>query len=143
LFFIIRSSFRISGSSKEFFVPYYFPDPPYFLLLAGLLAGIACGLAFEATLKQSVQDWARNRSTRTLANMRGMQLLVPFLGICGGVCIFLASGLEVFGFPTMLSYTIAIALTVFIGVLIWSQLGKILIQLEKGGSKALDLDSFG
>nr|WP_305082384.1 hypothetical protein [Oculatella sp. LEGE 06141] len=121
----------------------YFSEPPYFLLVAGLFAGLACGLAFEATLKQSVLDWSRNRSTRTLANMRGMQLLVPFLGICGGICVFLASGLEVFGFPNELSYIVAVSLTLFTGILIWSQLGKILVQLERGGSKALDLDSFG
>lgn len=121
---------------------YIFPEPPYFLLLAGLLASITSGAAFEATLKQSVQEWARNRSTRTLANLQGMQLFVPFLGICGGIGIFLSSGLEIFGFPTWLSYAIAVPLTIFIGWLVWTQLGRILVQLERGGSKALDLDSF-
>ncbi len=123
------------------FMPMY--TPPYFLLLAGLLAGITSGAAFEATLKQSVQDWARNRSTRTLATLKGPQLLFPFLGMVGGICIFLGAGLEIFGFPTWLSYSIAVPLTLFVGILVWTQLGKILIQLEQGGSKALDLDSFG
>jgi len=53
---------------KELFV-YYFPEPPYFLMSAGLLAGMASGVAFEATLKQAVQQWSKNRSTRTLANL--------------------------------------------------------------------------
>lgn len=124
----------------EQYIPYY--EPPYFLLVAGLLAGITSGAAFEATLKQSVYAWSKSRSTRNLANLQGLPLLIPFLGICGGICIFLASGLSIFGFPGSLSYGIAFPLTLFIGYLVWSQLGKILVQLEKGGSKALDLDTY-
>ena len=121
---------------------YNFPEPPYFLLIAGLFAGITSGAAFEATLKQKVQEWSRNRSTRTLAQMKGIQLLLPFLGIAAGICVFLAAGLEIFGFPTWLSYSISLPLTLLIGFLVWSQLAKLLAQLERGGSKALDLDAF-
>lgn len=121
---------------------FFYPQPPYLFLVVGLLAGLTSGLAFEATLKQLMQEWSKTRSTRTIAYLQGVQLQLPFLGICGGICVFLASGLEVFGFPTILSYGVAIPLTVFIGVLVWSQLGKLLTQLERGGSRALDLDSF-
>lgn len=121
---------------------YSIPEPPYFLLVVGLLVGITSGLAFEATLKQLVQEWYQNRSTRSLANLQGAQLFVPFLGIAIGICVFLSSGLEIFGFSSQLSYAIAFPLTVFIAVLIWYQLGRILIQLERGGSQALDLDSW-
>lgn len=121
---------------------YNFPEPPYFLLIAGLFAGITSGAAFEATLKQKVQEWSKNRSSRTLAQMKGFQLLVPFLGIAAGICVFLAAGLEVFGFPWWLSYSISLPLTLLIATLVWSQLGKLLDQLERGGSKALDLDAF-
>jgi hypothetical protein len=121
---------------------YNFPEPPYFLLVAGLFAGITSGAAFEATLKQKVREWSQNRSTRTLAQMKGFQLLLPFLGIAAGICVFLASGLEIFGFPSWLSYSISLPLTLLIGFLVWSQLGKLLAQLERGGSKALDLDAF-
>lgn len=121
---------------------YYFPDPPYFLLFAGLFAGIASGLAFQATLKQQVQEWAKNRSTRTLAQMRGTQLQVPFLGIAVGICVFLAAGLETFGFPTRISYAVSILLTLFTSLLVWFQLGRLLVQLERGGSRAIDLDAW-
>ncbi len=117
-------------------------DPPYFLLVAGMLAGLTSGLAFEATLKELVQEWAKTRSSRMLANLQGVQIQLPFLGICIGVCVFLGSGLEIFGFPTWLSYAISIPLTVFMGWLVWFQLGKLLVQLDRGGSRALDLDSF-
>ncbi|MGE5659009.1 MAG: hypothetical protein ACM37W_20640 [Actinomycetota bacterium] len=121
---------------------YYFPEPPYFFLIAGLLASLASGVAFEKTLKQLVGEWAKNRSTRTLVNLQGFPLFLPFLGMSGGVCIFLASGLEIFGFPKLLSYVIALPLTGLTGWLVWFQLGKVLLQLEQGGSKALDLDAF-
>lgn len=121
---------------------YFLPEPPYFFLLAGLLAGITSGLAFEATLKQLVQEWARTRSSRMLAYAQGLQMQIPFLGICLGVCVFLASGLEIFGFPKLLSYTISVTLTVLIAALVWSQLGQLLLRLDRGGSRAIDLDSF-
>lgn len=122
-------------------MPYYY-EPPYFLLIAGLFASLASGLAFEATLKQSVQEWAARRSTRTLANMRGTALRLPYLGMCIGTCVFLASGVQIFGFTPKIAYLISLPLTILTALLVWSQLGKILIQLEQGGSKALDLDSF-
>lgn len=121
---------------------YIFPEPPYFLLVFGLFAGISSGVAFEATLKQKVNEWSKNRSTRTLAQMQGIQLLVPFLGIAAGICVFLSAGLEIFGFPALLSYAVSLPLTLFIGILVWSQLSRLLAQLERGGSKALDLDAF-
>jgi hypothetical protein len=121
---------------------YIFPEPPYFLLIFGLFAGITSGAAFEASLKQKVQEWSKNRSTRTLAQMKGIQLQMPFLGIAAGICVFLAAGLEIFGFTWWLSYFISLPLTLFIAVLVWSQLAKLLMQLERGGSKALDLDAF-
>lgn len=121
---------------------YNFPEPPIFLMFAGLLAGIASGTAFEAVLKQAVQNWSKNRSTSTLANIRGTQLVIPFLGMIGGVGIFLSSGLEIFGFPKTLSYSVSIPLTILTAWLVWFQLGKVLNQLEKGGSQSLDLDSW-
>jgi len=121
---------------------YYLHEPPYLLLVMGLLAGITCGAAFEATLKQKVQEWSKNRSSRSLAQMQGLPLFIPFLGISAGICVFLAAGLEIFSFPTFLAYTISLPLTLFIGWLVWYQLGKLLGQLERGGSKALDLDAW-
>lgn len=122
---------------------YYFPpNPPYFLCIAALVASIASGVAFYATLVQLAKEWQANRSSRTLLNLKGISIQLPYLGISIGVGIFLASGLEVFGFPPNLSYPTSISLTVGIGYFIWRQLGKMLVELEKGGSAAMDLDIF-
>lgn len=120
---------------------YLFPQPPYLLLVAGLLASLACGLAFEAVLKQSVKEWSENRSTRSLAKMRGLALFIPFLGMTGGAFFFLGAGVEIFGIPTKFAYGVSLPLSVGTAWLVWWQLGKILTQLEQGGSAALDLDS--
>ncbi len=121
----------------------FYLEPPYFLLVAGLFIGITSGVAFEATLKELVQEWYRQRSSRTLATMQGSHLQVPYFGISAGIALFLGSGLEIFGFSRFLSYAVALPLTVLTAWLVWSQLGKILVQLERGGSKAIDLDSIG
>jgi uncharacterized membrane protein len=121
-------------------VYYIISDPPYVLLIAGLFASLASGVAFDAVLKQSVREWSKNRSAKTLVALQGMPLLLPFLGICAGVCVFLASGLQIFIFSAKIGYGIALPMTILIGWLVWTQLGKILIQLEQGGSRALDLD---
>ena len=116
-------------------------DPPYFLLIAGLFAGITCGRAFEVTLRQAVKTWADTRSTRILQQLQGFSLLVPFLGICAGICVFLGSGLYIFGLPLQFSYIASIALTILTGVLVWSQLRNLLLLLQQGGSRAIDLDA--
>lgn len=121
---------------------YTLPEPPYLLLVAGLLACLTSGKAFEVTLKQSVQEWSKTRSTRTLVNLRGTQLLIPFLGIASGSWVFLGSGLMIFGFAAEPCYLLSLILTVVVSLLVWFQLGKLLSMLEQGGSQALDLDSW-
>lgn len=119
-----------------------YPQPPYVLFIAGLLAAISSGFAFSNTLQQSVKSWNENRSSRIIASLRGPQLQLPFFGICAGICVFLASGIQIFGFSGKVAYAMGVPLTVLIAVLIWTQLGRILLLLEKGGSRALDLDAF-
>ncbi|MEG3437905.1 hypothetical protein V0288_12325 [Pannus brasiliensis CCIBt3594] len=121
---------------------YFLPQPPYFLVFAGLFIGVTCGVAFEATLKDVVNTWykSQNRQERNLLQTGSLQL--PFLGICAGICVFLASGLEIFIADRWISYALALPMTIFIAGLVWTQLGSVLSQLQRGGSKAIDLDTF-
>ena len=120
----------------------YYPEPPYFLVVIGILVALTSGAAFAATLKQIVQKWSSDRAAKVKAQLRTRQLLVPFLGIAAGVCIFLASGLEVFGFTTWLSYVVAMPLSLLIALLVWLQLGSMLTLVEKEGFQAIDIDSW-
>lgn len=117
-------------------------NPPYVLVIAGLLSAIAAGAAFSATLQQGLRAWSNNRNTRTLANLQGVSLQVPFIGICIGTCVFLSSGISLFGVPDKISYAFGLPMTILIGLLVWVQLGRNLKTLEEGGSQALDLDAF-
>lgn len=130
---------RLSSIKSPEFPMFY--NPPYFLLVAGLFIGLTSGKAFEATLKQAVQNWNKTRSGDTLKQATGLSLSLPFLGICMGICLFLASGLNIYGLPLDFSYAASVPLTIGTGVLVWSQLKKLLVILQQGGSKALDLDA--
>ncbi len=121
-------------------MPMFF-DPPYFLLFFGLFAGLTSGFAFQATLKEQAMAWKTNRSTRSIAQMRSIQLKLPFWGITIGIGVFLTAGLEVFGFPPILAFGVAIPLTIVSSLFIWLQLASMLKQIETGGFKVLDLDS--
>lgn len=120
----------------------YYPEPPYFLLVIGILVALTSGTAFSATLKQIVQKWSGDRAANVKAQLPTGQLIVPFLGISAGVCIFLSAGLEIFGFIGWLSYAVAIPLTLLIGFLVWYQLGSMFALVEKKGFQSLDLDSW-
>ena len=122
---------------------YPIPDAPYFLLTVGLLASLTSGFAFYSTLTQAVGEWAKTRSPQSLDPLKGISLLMPFFGIALGICGFLASSLEIFSFTPPFTYVVSLALTLATGGLVWFQLQRVLVQVEKGGLKSLDLDSFG
>ncbi len=122
---------------------YDLPQPPWVLLAVGFFIGITCGVAFESALKQKVNYWSKLVQKGGKADLAEIRILkTPFLGICLGICIFLASGLEIFLYSRLISYAFSLPLTIFIGVLIWSQLKKLILQLLEGGSKAIDLDAY-
>jgi hypothetical protein len=123
-------------------VYYVSMHPPYFLFGASLVAALAAGKAFEATLRELVQQWSKNRSSRTLLNLRGFSIQLPYLAIAICTGVFFSCGLEIFGFPPELAYPTAIALTIVSALFVWRQLGTLLVELERGGSAAMDLDMY-
>ncbi|MEH1766269.1 hypothetical protein [Nostoc sp.] len=122
---------------------YYFPEqPPYFLLLVGFLTALTSGLALSGTLKLIVQKWPSQRTENTKPRSSLKQLLVPFIGITGGTCLFLSSGLEIFGFPSSLALGVGLPISLFTCLLVWLQLGSMMTFIEREGMQSLDLDSF-
>jgi hypothetical protein len=124
---------------------YYYPlQPPYFLLLVGFLTALTSGLALSGTLKVIVQQWPDDKSTEENTNTRSFykQLLVPFIGITSGVCLFLASGLEIFGFPAELALGVGLPMSLLTCVFLWWQLGGLLDYVKSQGMQSLDLDSW-
>ncbi|MDZ7958862.1 MAG: hypothetical protein RMY34_13430 [Aulosira sp. DedQUE10] len=121
---------------------YYFPlYPPYFLLLVGFLAALTSGIALSGTLKVIVQEWPAKGAEHIKPRSAWKQLIVPFLGITGGVCLFLCSGLEIFGFPSLLALGIGLPISLLTCLLVWWQLGSMLEFVERRGMQSLDLDS--
>lgn len=112
--------------------------PPYVLTVAGFVVSLLCGKAFEMVLKEQVTSWSQDRSGSILGEMQSLSLVLPYCGISMGILLFLGSGLMLFGFTIGLSFLLALSMTLVTAVLIWSQLRKLLIQLEEGGSKALE-----
>ena len=119
-----------------------YPQPPYVLLIGGFLVAIAAGSAFSASLQQATRAWAKNPEAGSLEDIRGISLQLPYLGICVGVWVCLASGIQLFGFSAVIAYSLGGAMTALMAGLVWRQLGVILAQIQQGGSKALDLDGF-
>ncbi len=119
---------------------YYQPQPPYLLLIAGLLISLTCGIALANLIKQIVKDWSVNKSTANVAIMR-KPLPIPYIGIALGACIFLSSCLEVFSFSKKFAYGFSFPLTAGTALLVWFQLSKILDKMERGGLQKQDLES--
>lgn len=122
--------------------------PPVFLLVAGLFISLTSGLAFEAGLKQVAAQLSIQLSTQPEPTPQDIpastgdrpELLMPFLGIALGACLFLGAGLGLFGFPLRLTLIVASLLTLLAGLLIWTQLQKLLARISQGDGRALDWD---
>jgi dolichyl-phosphate-mannose--protein O-mannosyl transferase len=121
---------------------YYLPQPAFLIPLLGLFIAVTCGLAFKALIQQRVYQWTRNPKILNSYKLEGSDLNITYWGICLGILIFLGGGLQIFGFGYLPAYGTSLLMTIAVSGLIWKQFGEVLLQLQEGGSKALDLDSF-
>lgn len=102
------------------------PTPPYFLLLAGLLIILSCLIPLTIGVRQSMKYWSTTPSPDGLTGGGRLQVILPFLGTVGGVCILLAAALEVLGSPVIPAIFFSLLFTIVIGYFTWLQLGKVL-----------------
>lgn len=117
-----------------------FPEPPIILIVFGIFAGVTSGVAFEAGLKRTAVAWRQGRRDQKLEDMLGTDLIVPYLGICAGSCIFLAASLEIFSAARWQAFLVSAPVVGLCGRLVWVQMGKLMLEIQKGGSAAVDLD---
>lgn len=122
---------------------YYYPlQPPYVLLLVGFLTALTSGLALSGTLQVIIQQWPSVNKEPIKSSSSLKQLLVPFIGITVGICLFMYSGLEIFGFPSPLALGVGLPLSLLTCLFIWLQLGSLLEFVSSRGMQSLDLDSW-
>lgn len=121
---------------------YYYPQPPFLICLIGLFVGVTFGLTFQTILKQKVNKWSKDGRKENLAEIDKTELKLAYSGIGLGIWIFLTGGLLLFNTGLIVAAGVALPLTFLSTSLIWTQLIDVLQQIQKGGSKALDLDSW-
>jgi hypothetical protein len=121
---------------------YYFPEqPPYFILAIGLFAALTSGAAIAGTLKSIVAQWQGSGAENSGTQIAKKALLLPFLGTGVGITLFLISGLEIFGFPPLISLAVGLPIALVTVLLVWFQLGSMMTLVETNGMRSLDLDS--
>ncbi len=121
---------------------YYTSQPPYFVLALGLFIALTSGAALSGTLKLILQKWQDNGAENSNCRLSTKELLLPFLGITVGVSLFLSSGFQIFGFESLIAYSVGIGLSFLTCLLIWAQLRSMLAYVQRQGIKSLDLDIF-
>jgi hypothetical protein len=121
----------------------FYSAPPYVLIAASLVMAAVCCYAFYRTLVDTLQDWAKRRSSRLLILLQGSRLKVPLLGITLGATGFLSGSLLFFSMPPGFAYSFSAAIAGISAILVWIQLRTLLRRLESGGVKALKLEELG
>jgi hypothetical protein len=121
---------------------YYLPQPPFLIPLFGLFIALICGLTFKTLVEQRIQQWLKNPDMPDRYRLKGSDLSITYWGICLGIWIFLGGGLQIFSINWIVAYGLGLLLTIGTSGLISKQFTQLLMQVEKGGSKSLDLDFF-
>ncbi len=120
---------------------YNIPSPPYFLVLIAAVLGVACGKAFEVSLKQKAEEWSKRKTDKPLSDVAEIRLLFPLAGVCLFSWIFLGSALTIFAVSWAQGFTTAFFVVTFSAVLLWTQMIQVMKAIEEGGSEALEITS--
>ncbi|MBD2078235.1 hypothetical protein H6F86_30970 [Phormidium sp. FACHB-592] len=121
------------------------PEPPYILLVAGLLITLTCMLPLTMMIRERMKYWSENLSPDTLSSEGRLQLILPFLGTAGGVCLVLIAALEVLGLPVLPALLLSLLSTLLSGYFAWLRLGKMLSRraLRSYMEQFIDFPSVG
>lgn len=112
-----------------------------FIAIVTFLA-IANGFIFKDSLEYQVERWNRNRATQTAIEYQRPHLIFAYLCLTFFLFCFVAACLSVFQIGYLLAIGLGAAVVLPLALLIWVQLGSMLALLVKGGSRAIDIDTF-
>ena len=119
--------------SVEEFVLARLDAPPYVLILSGLLIALTSGLAFYVTFRIQMALWQQDVMSKTLIRQAGLKLITSFVGIAGGLCIFLAALLMTAGISIFFACIVGFLATVLICYFAWlaieRKINRRLVQL--------------
>ena len=122
---------------------YYIPQPPFLIVILGVFVAITFGTAFQNLLGQKLRESYESpeqESSFKISPADDSAIAATFSGVCLGVWVFLGGGLLVLGFGFIPAYGVALLLTIFTAGLVWDQINQVLLQLQEGGSAALELE---
>ena len=115
-------------------------QPPYLLAGLGLAIGVVCGLTFAQLVKDRLQGWTDDRLP--LLPLGRVETTMSYSGIVVGVTLFIGGSLQVFGFASGAALLVALLLSLLTGGALWTQLERLMTQVETGKFKAVDFDNF-
>lgn len=115
-------------------------QPPYLLAGLGLAIGVVCGLTFAQLIKDRLQGWKDDRLP--LLPLGRAETTMSYSGIVLGVTLFIGGSLQVFGFASGAALLVAMLLSLLTGGALWTQLERLMKQVESGNFKAVDFDNF-
>ncbi|CAA9235920.1 hypothetical protein AVDCRST_MAG92-1242 [uncultured Coleofasciculus sp.] len=124
--------------------PEHYVNPPvYTLIMVTNFFAIAFGFIFKDMLEYQVSQWNTMRQSQSQINYKTPNLIVAYLGLCISLLVFVGASLSVFCSIYWIAYGLSAIVVLPTALLIWVQLGSMLILLVRGGSEAVDIDSYG
>jgi hypothetical protein len=124
--------------------PEHYVNPPvYTLIMVTNFFAIAFGFIFKDILEYQVSEWNTKRQSQSQINYKTPNLIVAYLGLCISLLVFVGASLSVFCSIYWIAYGLSAIVVLPTALLVWVQLGSMLILLVRGGSEAVDIDSYG
>ncbi|NJL36812.1 MAG: hypothetical protein HC899_08635 [Leptolyngbyaceae cyanobacterium SM1_4_3] len=124
--------------------PEPFTNPPVFtLIMVSNFFAIAFGFIFKDILEYQVAQWDANRQSQSKINYATPHAIAAYLGLTVCLVVFMAASFSVFSLVWWFAIGLAAIVVVPTALLIWFQLGSMLSLLVRGGSQAVDIDSYG
>lgn len=117
--------------------------PVYTLIMVSNFFAIAFGFIFKDMLEYRVAHWDTNRKTQERIEYNTPNIILAYSGLCICLVLFMGGSLSVFGLAPWFACIVAAIVVLPTALLIWVQLGSMLRLLVRGGSEAVDIDSYG